>query len=189
MLYFAFPSGRGVRVKIDISSIEQEPVTFDERLTVEADRLDSEVLTSQVEVRLDGEARPHGGSVSVFGRFRATSQVACSRCLEAVPWSVEESYSVEYRRTPDAVEEDEVGLEEDDLDEVFLEEEAIDLVDLAAEQILLALPMRILCDENCAGLCPTCGANRNADGACDCPPENDPRWRALEGLSGSSPES
>jgi uncharacterized protein len=176
-------------VKIDISSIEQEPVSFDERLTVEAERLGSEVLTSPVEVRLDGEARPHGGSLTVFGRFRATSELICSRCLEAVPWSVDESYSVEYRRTPATANEDEVGLEEDDLDVVFLDEEALDLVDLAAEQILLAMPMRILCDENCAGLCPTCGANRNGDGACECPPEVDPRWRALEGLSGSSPES
>lgn len=176
-------------MKIDISSIEQEPVTFDERLTVEADRLDSEVLTSPVEVCLDGEARPHGGSVTVFGRFRATSQLVCSRCLESVPWTVDERYSVEYRRLPTTAQEEEVGLEEDDLDVVFLESEEFDLIDLAAEQILLAMPMRILCDENCAGLCPTCGANRNGEKSCDCPPDIDPRWRALEGLRGSSPDS
>ena len=71
----------------------------------------------------------------------------------------------------------------------FLEGNEIDLLELAAEQILLTLPMRILCDEACAGLCPTCGANRNAGTACDCQPEIDPRWQALASLKNSHSES
>lgn len=84
MLYSAFPSGRGVRVKIDISSLEQEPLLFDERFTVEPERLDNEVVATPVKVRLEGEVRADGESVTVFGVFRGEGAVACSRCLDAV---------------------------------------------------------------------------------------------------------
>ncbi|MBD3871697.1 MAG: DUF177 domain-containing protein, partial [Acidobacteria bacterium] len=48
----------------------------------------------------------------------------------------------------------ELGLNEDELDVAFLEGDTLDFAELAAEQILLALPMRVVCDESCAGLCP-----------------------------------
>ena len=70
------------------------------------------------------------------------------------------------------------------LDIVFIEDMSYDLKDLAAEQVLLTLPMRVVCSEDCAGLCPNCGGNRNIDGACSCEPEIDPRWEALRGLEG-----
>ena len=189
MLYFAFPSGRGVCVKIDISSLEQGPLRFDERFTVESERLDSEVETTPVAIQLEGEVRADGEAVTVFGQFHAEGTVACSRCLEDVQWTVGEPFSVEYRWPENTSGDDEIGLEEEDLDVSFLEGNEIDLLELAAEQILLTLPMRILCDENCAGLCPTCGANRNRAAACECPTEVDPRWQALADLKNLGPES
>ena len=176
-------------MKIDISSLEQEPLFFDERLSVESERLDTEGVTAPVAVHLEGEVRPDGDAVTAFGRFRAEGELACSRCLEKALWKVDEPFSVDYRRPSTAPLDDEIGLDEDDLDVSFLEGEELDLLELAAEQVLLTLPMRILCNENCAGLCPTCGANRNRDSACECPPEVDPRWKALEGLAGSGSES
>ena len=44
-----------------------------------------------------------------------------------------------------------------------------DLGEMVREQVLLALPLRRLCREECRGLCPSCGVNRNAD-SCDCHP-------------------
>ena len=55
--------------------------------------------------------------------------------------------------------------------------------------MLLALPMRIVCDQDCAGLCPRCGANRNREGACQCQPEIDPRLAVLADLGGSDRNS
>ena len=176
-------------VKIDLSCLELEPVSFDERFTVEPERLDSEVLSTPVVVRLEGEVRPHGDGVSVLGRFRADGRVACSRCLETAAWTVDEHYSVEFQRAASAPVDEELGLDEKDLDIAFLEGEELDLMELATEQILLALPMRILCNESCAGLCPTCGANRNRTETCDCTPDVDPRWQALAGLAGSGSDS
>jgi len=69
------------------------------------------------------------------------------------------------------------GAEEQEVDEAalevaFYEGEAIDLGQLLREQFYLALPMKPLCRPDCRGLCPTCGANRNA-ASCGC----DARWR------------
>ena len=77
-------------MKIDISCLEQEPLAFDERFTVEPERLDNEVVTTPVTVRLEGEVRADGEAVTVFGRFRAEGTVACSRCLDEVEWTVDE---------------------------------------------------------------------------------------------------
>ena len=60
----------------------------------------------------------------------------------------------------------------------------IDLEPLAHEALTLNLPLAPLCQEDCRGLCPTCGADLNL-GECDCPPaEADLRWAALDVLRG-----
>jgi uncharacterized protein len=176
-------------VKIDVSKLEQEPLRFDEEFSVDPDRLDCHQVTAPMRVRLEGEVRPRGGFFTVSGNCRVEGSVACSRCLEPVSWEVDEDLSVDYR-TPSAAPLDaEFGLEADELDVAFLDGDKLDLAELAAEQILLALPVRVVCDESCAGLCPTCGANRNRDGACTCEPEVDPRWHALSGLAGKDHSS
>ncbi|MDQ3979486.1 MAG: DUF177 domain-containing protein [Actinomycetota bacterium] len=67
--------------------------------------------------------------------------------------------------------------------------EHIDLAPLAREALLLGLPLAPLCREDCAGLCPRCGADLNA-GACGCRPDDrDPRWAALDVLRGDGEEN
>jgi uncharacterized protein len=57
------------------------------------------------------------------------------------------------------------------------------LEDVLREQVLLSLPARTLCQQDCKGLCPRCGENRN-ETACSCDDgPSDPRWEALAGLS------
>jgi uncharacterized protein len=64
----------------------------------------------------------------------------------------------------------------------YYQGEGLLLEDALREQVLLALPLKVICREDCKGLCPHCGANLN-DGQCSCadPPE-DPRWTALKDL-------
>jgi uncharacterized protein len=176
-------------VKIDISKIVDEPLPFDHELRVEADRLGPDQVAGPISVHLTGEVRPHGELFSISGRCAADGPLTCSRCLEPVPWQVAEDYSFEYRMPASAPLEAESSLDEDELDVAFLQGEELDLVELAAEQVLLAMPMRILCDEECAGLCPRCGANLNQTDDCGCKPEVDPRWGALADLAGGARES
>jgi uncharacterized protein len=174
-----------VCVKIDLSQIENEPIRFDERLSLEPERLDQDEVAAPVVVRLVGMIRRVGAGFCVDGWFEAAGTLACVRCLEPVPWQVREEYSLEYRRRDAHPAELEVGLEDDELDVAFLTDDVLDVSDVAAEQVLLALPMRVVCDEECAGLCPQCGANRNLEGACRCEPEVDPRWAALRDIIGT----
>lgn len=172
-------------MKIDLSEIEDEPLRFDERVSLEPERLDQDEVTAPVEVHLVGTIRRVGPGFCVDGWFDASGTLACVRCLESVPWQAREEFSLEYRRRDAHPDELEIALEDDELDVAFLIDEVLDLRDMAAEQVLLALPMRVVCDEKCAGLCPRCGANRNLEGACRCEPEVDPRWTALRDIFGT----
>ena len=76
----------------------------------------------------------------------------------------------------------EIELAPGDLSQSFYEGTEVDLTPLVYEQVMLALPTRPLCGEECRGLCPQCGINRNS-GQCACATEaGDPRWAALRNL-------
>ena len=66
----------------------------------------------------------------------------------------------------------------------YYRDERIELSQMILEQIVLALPMKPLCQPDCRGLCPQCGANRNQE-SCSCAPDtSDPRWAGLKELLG-----
>ena len=74
----------------------------------------------------------------------------------------------------------------DDESEIgYYEGEGLVLEDVLREQLLLAVPMRVVCREDCKGLCPQCGSNLNT-GKCECPPgPSDVRWAGLKELKKS----
>ena len=84
-----------------------------------------------------------------------------------------------------AVEEDydeEVALDEGESEIAFYEGDGIELKEILREYILLALPMQRVCREDCHGMCPICGQNRNlVDCGCQLKTEDD-RWSALKKL-------
>lgn len=171
-------------MKLDLSRIDNEPLRFDEKLLLSPDRLDEDQVAGEVEVRLEGAVRRTGNRFFAEGTVTASGDLLCSRCLAPVPWRMEERFSAEYRPGSEAPGEGEFVIEDEELDVAFLAGDELDLADVAAEHVALSMPMRIVCDEGCAGLCPRCGANRNLDGACRCEPETDPRWDALRNALG-----
>jgi uncharacterized protein len=174
-----------VRVILSLSQIGREPLPFDERLVLSAERLDPDRVLGEMEVQLAGVVCESGGAYLVSGSISAAGRLACARCLEPVPWTLQEDFSAEYRVAGEAPTGDgDIPIPDDELDVSFVDGGELDLADVAAEQVMLGLPMRTLCDESCAGLCPKCGANRNRQGACSCEDEPDPRWQALRDLVG-----
>ena len=114
--------------------------------------------------------------ILVRGTLGFTLDVACARCLELQRLhrvvDVAELFIDPARREPD--EEEDPGYEL--LDDLT----AIDLSTLARDALLVDLPVRVLCDEGCLGLCPVCGVDRN-HGDCGHRPTSgtDPRWAKL----------
>lgn len=113
--------------------------------------------------------RRRGRDVFVQGEVSATFRFECSRCLEVFPYAVQTTLSQVLRpRGEDRAEKKEIELVADDLECGLYDGEDILLNSIVEEHLLLCLPMRPLCDEECSGLCPDCGGNRN-QGECGCP--------------------
>jgi uncharacterized protein len=113
-----------------------------------------------------------------------TSDLECSRCVEPYPFANTSSFHVRFRpRLEVSDENEEIEItDKEELDVEFYTERTIPLRELALEQVQLAIPMKPLCDENCLGLCLTCGAVRSRE-HCSCESSIvDARWGALQGI-------
>ncbi|PYM17884.1 MAG: DUF177 domain-containing protein [Candidatus Rokuibacteriota bacterium] len=132
------------------------------------------------EWRLDGvdlHVQPDGDDVTVQGTIEATVPLACGRCLESLPTHV--NVLVDVRLTPRPAARDDLELGADDLDTDFYANDELDLGALIQTETTLALPMKPLCREDCRGLCPACGMNRNLT-PCECREQKpDPRLAVL----------
>jgi len=114
------------------------------------------------------------------GRVHGVATATCARCLAAFPLEVAKDFSVVL--IPEQRLSGEIELAAGDLAESFYSGAEVDVTRLVYEQVLLALPTRPLCDEECRGLCPQCGANRNTT-TCSCTvASGDPRLAVLRGL-------
>jgi uncharacterized protein len=130
----------------------------------------------QVEVTFYRAERDLFFDGTVEGRVTAT----CARCLEPFPARVSQAFSLVLSPETELARELELGA--GDLTQSFYSGPEVDLTPLVYEQAMLALPTRPLCAEECRGLCPTCGANRNTE-RCGCPEEGgDPRLAVLRSL-------
>jgi len=132
--------------------------------------------------------RPEATLVRATGEVEGEGSAECDRCLKAVRVPIKTAFDQRYSwegtaaPRPSGGHDEEVALAEDELDIVSLEGSAFDTAELAREQFVLATPIRVVCIEDCKGLCPDCGADLNA-GPCACAPETgDPRWDALKKL-------
>lgn len=142
--------------------------------------LDDEDIRLAADATVEGRASRKRDEVRVRGTIKAAVEVACDRCLTAVPVPVEIEFDTAFTHVSAAtIASEHLELKPDDLRVDFYEGESVDVDELVREQILLALPMQFLCDDDCKGLCPTCRTNLNAEEH-ECEQrEVDPRWAAL----------
>ncbi len=120
--------------------------------------------------------------IRLRAHFDGKFELLCARCLEPVQIPLAGDFDLIYR--PAAVENEagERAISEDETEIGYYEKSGLLLEDAVREQVLLNLPGRALCQQECKGLCPKCGANRNlADCGCVVEPA-DPRWNALAEL-------
>ena len=133
-------------------------------------------------VRLSLVVRKDGERYRLRGWLRAGLRLTCSRCLESFETPLDLPIDLRYLPEIENRGETESEIAEEDLTTAFYREDQIDLGHLVREQLQLAVPMKPLCRDDCQGLCPECGTNRNRE-QCDCAPSwQDPRLEALQSL-------
>lgn len=121
-------------------------------------------------------SRTTGNGYALRLRFTATLEGPCMRCLEPAA----ASFAIDAREVSQPDAEPDAG---EELDSPYVVRQILDLSGWAHDALALALPRAILCREDCAGLCPVCGANLNETG-----PEHhherepDQRWAKLSEL-------
>ncbi len=103
----------------------------------------------------------------VKGVERGNFRLLCHRCGEPFEYLLEESFEFVLVAQEFSPKEEEVELSPEEMDYEFFDGEKIDVEKILVEQIFLAMPQKILCREDCRGLCPQCGANLNTE-TCSC---------------------
>jgi uncharacterized protein len=123
-----------------------------------------------------------GQQLFFHGRFRGTLQATCSRCLQNFSFELNKEFDFVLSPSPANPGRGAEELNRDDLGLSYYSTEEIDLAPLITEQVILALPTRPLCAEDCRGICGGCGANLNAE-ACVCSSSaGDPRMAIFRTL-------
>jgi DUF177 domain-containing protein len=153
----------------------------DRRYEPSAFGLAGEEFRLREQVHLVADLHKDARKVRLTGRLAATLEVPCGRCLE--PFKVPVDAALDLMFLPagtNAGDDDQIN--DDDLGVSFYEGEIIDLGELMREQFYLAVPMKPLCRDECKGLCPICGINRNRE-VCSCQTDwVDPRLEPLRKL-------
>ena len=133
-------------------------------------------------VTVSGKVRLAGNEVFVNGHVETRAQVECDRCLQPVEMPVSADFALEYITGSEYESSGAAELTEEEMSVSVFDGQAIDVDEIVKEQIVLAVPTRMLCREDCKGICPECGTDRNT-GECSCATdETDPRWAALKNL-------
>jgi len=122
------------------------------------------------------------GQIRVTGDLHTKIEMVCARCLEPVIEEVHRDFDLFYQPLLKGTPNDEERLKDDDTEIGFFEGEGLFLADVLKEQVLLSLPMKVICQSDCRGLCPHCGANLNQE-QCRCERHtSDPRLAPLARL-------
>jgi uncharacterized protein len=109
-------------------------------------------------------------------------EMLCARCLQPVGQHVDQRFDLIFRPAGADSDQAERSISEAETEIGYYETSGLLLEDAVREQVLLSLPDRSLCQEDCKGLCPHCGTNLN-ETTCNCGEQIvDPRWGALQGF-------
>jgi uncharacterized protein len=173
---------------IDIHELELSPIDFEEQFAPGVIDLGSD-FQQKAPLWTAGRAQlveeNHGKhakikDIRLAGSLKTKLEVACARCLDPVLVEVDHSFDLLYRPQGTDAGREELSVTSAEAEISYYQGEGLQLEDALHEQVLLAVPLRALCRENCKGFCPQCGENLNTE-QCSCAElQEDPRWAALK---------
>lgn len=113
--------------------------------------------------------------------FSYAYTAACAKCLEATKGWDKGKVGIQLMKESTELLAEEKELSDDDMGICYIEGDEIDLDEIIRQEVVFNLPVRVVCSDDCKGLCQYCGANLN-QGRCKCETNADPRWTALNKL-------
>ena len=163
-------------MKLYIADIPEEGLS----LNVVEEKVTPDFIVSPVQASL--EIRKAGTQVCVKGCMTATVKLSCSRCLEDFSREISVPVDVVYYPVKEIQGDETYEIKTEELNMGFYSDDEIELPDLMSEQIMLNVPMKPLCSDECRGICSGCGADLSSE-ACECAEaEGDPRFGVLRKL-------
>ena len=176
-------------MQIWLDQVRDEPFNWDETQSVSPEALNRPELLDLGPVSWRGQVIYADPGYFLRARLSYEQTLSCNRCLKPIVEPVKSDVELMILVEPGPESGGEHALHERDLGILYLQNELLETDPILIEQLQLNIPMKPLCREDCQGLCPVCGADRNA-GACSCEESSpDPRWAALAALKGRLPEA
>lgn len=173
-------------MELDLEKAFDGPVALSHRFDIPPSVLDRPELLSLGPVDFRGDLMRADPGFVLTATLGFQGTVACSRCLAPVSFDVTEPVSWVFAPTHRRSDGEE--LQTGDLDVVYYSELSFPFTPFIEEEVQLEIPLKALCRDDCKGLCPTCGADRNA-AACGCTTPEDARWAGLKGLAAEKPRA
>jgi len=176
----------------EIKDLQLHPVEFAEKFEPGAIDLGDDyrpVTPIETSGRADLVEEHHGKhkiiqDIRVRGRLATRLESNCARCLEPITQDVKRDFDLLYRPQGADAGRDEMSVTDAEAEISYYVGEGLLLDDVVREQVLLAVPLRVICREDCKGLCPHCGKNLNQE-QCSCAVTvEEPRWAALKEIRG-----
>ena len=164
-------------IKIDVSDLlkkksAQKAMDF----TVELEGFDfgDEYIKITDPVKFKGDLDSIGELLELKGQITGTIELTCSRCLVKFPQQLDIEVFEKISNDTETVDKDgEV---------VFIDSDTLDITEIVLNNIILSLPIKRLCKEDCRGLCQQCGTDLNSS-SCNCESSDvDPRLAKLKGF-------
>lgn len=129
-----------------------------------------ETFSFDAPLHIEGSITNNTKSLELQAEVTGSTGVHCARCTK--PMTVPVEFSLR-----EILVQDEQAVS-DDVDVIVFSGYSLDITEIVINNFLMQVPGKYLCREDCKGLCPKCGADRNA-GDCGCAEDIDPRWAAL----------
>ncbi|MTK14124.1 MAG: DUF177 domain-containing protein [Clostridiaceae bacterium] len=163
-------------MKLDISDLLKKQ-TANKKVHLELDKASffdgREQINFLQPIKFDGILVKVGDIITLTGTVDTVLELSCSRCLEKFDYAV--GLDIEEKLTTND------GANKDD-DVIFIDSDTIDITEIIENNIIVTLPIKRLCREDCKGLCQQCGINLNLS-ACNCTKDViDPRLAKLKDM-------
>jgi uncharacterized protein len=124
-------------------------------------------LTFESPIEFELTVSKFGSDVRVEGQVKCTMRLTCDRCAESFPLPVSAHLDIELAQKDDQPKVAEMELSDEEVNLYYYESDELELDPYVYEEVVLAIPIKSLCNEACKGICPECGKNRNAED-CKC---------------------